>query len=593
MSQQRPNAVSSMAENSNSDSDLNDSGPASTAQTQPIYYWLVVGLHLLIVLANLAPSFFYFQRSWELEHYQFFPIALLVFGFIVFIRLDRGVLRENRWVPVVCTGFLLISIFSFLVSIFQYNHYLPVVGAIFATGSLLFCLEDKETRGSLLPTWLLLLPLIRIPLNFDITLISELQFFSAAFASNVLDFLGIANFTPGTVIQVAEQGTESGVKKFDVERACSGVQSLYTLIFCTLTVAVWARRSFVAGLILVASGVFWSITMNGMRIVICVSFYHWFDFDVYSGLRHDILGYIILFSAIGLIASTDAFLGFLISPIDVAAESRNILARIWNRLIVGVRLFSHRSDEVPLSPFASKLIKGTLVSVVSLTSLCALILAVTSLSSSNFAGTRKIGELNLEESQLPQKISGMEFAKNEEGIPLFRSWTLVESSMSHTTRNANSTYGPYSTEWLVQEQTTMDMIQVSLDYTFLGWHELKVCYKARGWKVDRAVIPDENWKPVELYLSKPNGEEAYCVFSIFDYEGNPVEPLSDNLGFFLLRLKNRINRELSTIPTFQIQCFIQSFGDLPKERIEATRELHLKLREEMKKTVVTRVEEMD
>ena len=73
------------------------------------YFWLVIGLHLLIVLINLVPVFAYFQRSWELEHYQFFPIALLVFGFVVWTRLERGVLRENRMVPVFCSGFLLIG----------------------------------------------------------------------------------------------------------------------------------------------------------------------------------------------------------------------------------------------------------------------------------------------------------------------------------------------------------------------------------------------------------------------------------------------------------------------------------------------------
>ena len=28
------------------------------------YFWLVIGLHLLIVLINLVPVFAYFQRSW-------------------------------------------------------------------------------------------------------------------------------------------------------------------------------------------------------------------------------------------------------------------------------------------------------------------------------------------------------------------------------------------------------------------------------------------------------------------------------------------------------------------------------------------------
>lgn len=553
------------------------------------YFWMVVGLHLSVVVLNIVPLFFYFQRSWQLEHYQFFPIALLIFGYLIYTRIEPGKIRESSMLPWGCAAFLLISMATFVASSLQFNHYLPSVGVFFAIGSLLLCLQDKESESSLLPVWLLLLPLIRIPLNLDITLISELQFFSSAFASNVLDFIGIPNYTPGTVITIAQQGIESGVKRFDVERACSGVQSLYTLIFCTLTVAVWARRSFVAGLFLVMSGVFWSIIMNGLRIVICVSFYYWFDVDVYSGISHDILGYLILFAAIGLIASTDAFLSFLLGPIDVSSDSRNMLARAWNRLVAGVVLFRHRTSEVELTESGRKLVRGSLIGVLGLLNLFAVILLISSVSSGRVTGAFKVGELNMTQADLPALIKGV--VTNEDTDPINKSWRLVDGTLQNKTRNSNSTYGPYSSEWLYVESNSNYRTLVSLDYTFLGWHELKICYKGSGWKVDRAVVPNESWQAVELYLSKDNGETGYCIFSIFDYQGNPVEPLSDNFGLLLLRIKNRIAREFSTTTTFQIQCFIQAFDEIPKARIESVRALHLKVREQVRETVLDKINE--
>ena len=553
------------------------------------FFWLVVGLHLLVVLLNFFPLLFYFQRSWQLEHYQFFPIALIIFGYIFKERIDWGQLVCKKWVPIVCSIFLLGAFFAFVTSTYAYNHYLPSVGTFLVLGSLLCCLQDKETEGSLLPLWLLLVPLIRIPLNFDVTLISELQFFSAAFASNVLDVIGIANFTPGTVIQVVEQGQEAGVKKFDVERACSGVQSLYTLIFCTLTVAVWLRRSIIAGILLVLSGVFWSIVMNGVRIVICVAAYYWFDIDVYSGLRHEILGYVILLSAIGLIASTDALIAFIISPIQVGSESRNILAWCWNRLVAGVNRFQHQHHTVELTAGARKIIVILVVAGVGLVNVASGALFVNSMLNNEFVGIVRVDELGITTDDVPERIEGGQVSVDDAGSPIYRTWTLVDESMENETRNANSTYGPYSTGWVYRQRPENEEIQVSLDYTFLGWHELKVCYRAQGWKVDRVVLTDDEWNPVELYLYRDTGEKGYCIFSIFDHQGESLQPLSDNLGFFWLRLKNRINRELSTTTTFQIQCMIQGFNEIPKSRIEGTRELHMKLREEARELVLRKL----
>ncbi|MEC9092280.1 MAG: exosortase U [Planctomycetota bacterium] len=554
------------------------------------FFGLVFSLHLSLVLVNAGQLFFYFQRSWELEHYRFFPFALFVFVGTVYSRIETGRIREGRLTPIVCLLFLIMSFVCFLLSVLQYNQYLPAVGVCFAMGSLLFCLSDKETEGSLLPAWLLLLPLIRIPLNFDITLIAELQFFSSAFASNVLDFLGISNYTPGTIIQVAQQGTETGVKKFDVERACSGVQSIYTLLFCTLTVAVWGRRSFIAGFLLVLSGVFWSITMNGIRIVVCVAFYFWFDVDVYSGFKHEILGYLILFCAIGLVASTDAVISFVLSPIDVVEGSRNIFAKAWNRMVTGAQLFKHRTAVTALSSFAAQVVRGVVLTALAAVNIAAVCLLIISLTSGNLKGSFKVGALNLVEDDIPDRIQGQSLDnRRAEGKPVSNHWNLLDGSFKNTRRNSNSTYGPNSSIWVYLGGTSSQIVQVSLDYTFLGWHELKICYKSSGWKVDRAIVPHDQWKSVELHLSKDNGETGYCIFSIFDYRGEPVEPLSDNLGFFLLRLKNRISREFSTTTSFQTQCFIQSFDEISKERIESVKQLHLMVREKTRALVLERI----
>lgn len=546
------------------------------------FYWLVVGLHLLVLALGSIPIFFYFQRSMELEHYQFFPVAFAVFAYVFYSRWRVGKLRESISGALFSAILLSLSSAAFVVSIAQYNHYLPTIGVILAIGSLLVCFQDKETDKSLFPVWLLLIPLIRIPLNFDITLITQLQFVSSWFASNILDALGIANLTPGTVIQVAAHESADGIKRFDVERACSGVQSLFTLVFCTVAVAVWSRRSFVTGIALVASGVFWSITMNSVRIVICVAFYYWFDFDVYSGFKHEILGYMILFAAIGLIASTDAVFGFLFGPVDTSSGSRNRFATVWNRYVAGVdSADGRRKKSSRLSPFQRKLSRGVLVSSLVVANVCGLLVLVTSLYGEKIRGTVKVGELGLIEADMPSELKAGETAGS--------GWIHKSGSFENVVRNANSTYGPYSSSWIYSARSEREPVQVSLDYTFLGWHELKVCYQARGWQIERSVVPDSDWKSVEMTMKTASGDSAFCVFSIFDYQGEPLEPFSDEVGFFLLRLRNRISREFSTTSTFQIQCFVQSSDPFTEEELDEIRQLHKTTRELLRTKVLEKI----
>lgn len=547
------------------------------------FYWVIVGLHLLVVALGSVSVFFYFQRSMELEHYQFFPIAFAVFAYVLYTRMQLGKLRESISGAICSAIFLSLSCVTFVVSIAQYNHYLPTVGAIFALGSLLVCFQDKETNKSLFPVWVLLIPLIRIPLNFDITLITQLQFVSSWFASNILDSLGITNLTPGTVIQVASHDVEEGIKRFDVERACSGVQSLFTLIFCTVTVAVWSRRSLIAGLALVASGIFWSITMNSVRIVICVAFYYWFDFDVYSGFKHEILGYLILFIAIGLIASTDAVFGFLFGPIDTSNGTRNQLAKIWNRFVAGMdSVDGRRKTTRELSSTQLKISRGIQVSFLSFAVITSCCVLASSILGDGVKGTIKIGELQFEATDLPAEIDSKTVGEEV--------WINKTSGFENIVRNANSTYGPYSSSWNYQQNQASEQVQLSLDYTFLGWHELRVCYQAQGWQIERSVVPDENWKSVEMSMKTASGEPAFCVFSIFDYQGEPLEPFSDEVGFFLLRLRNRISREFSTVPTFQVQCFAQSSEPFTEEELDSIRQLHRQSRELLRTKVLEKIE---
>lgn len=56
------------------ETELDDAVAEPENEKPSVFYWLVVGLHLLVLALGSIPIFFYFQRSMELEHYQFFPM---------------------------------------------------------------------------------------------------------------------------------------------------------------------------------------------------------------------------------------------------------------------------------------------------------------------------------------------------------------------------------------------------------------------------------------------------------------------------------------------------------------------------------------
>ena len=63
---------------------------------------------------------------------------------------------------------------------------------------------------------------------------------------------------------------EVGDKKYEIERACSGISSLLSVLACTLFYVFWTGAHWVRGTALVLSSVFWVLIANVLRVVIIV-----------------------------------------------------------------------------------------------------------------------------------------------------------------------------------------------------------------------------------------------------------------------------------------------------------------------------------
>ncbi|MBC7966632.1 MAG: exosortase [Fuerstia sp.] len=281
-----------------------------------------------LIAVHLPLLVHYLKSLWTQTHYQFFPFAIVAFVWLLATRRSRN---DERWTwP---TWVLIAADLGCLAAGTYVNSpWLAAVGL--ALGLTALCFANRDAGYDRRLTYLALLPLIvvRLPLQYDLLVINWLQRLTTEVASNILHRLGTLHFREGNLLQFPG-------KTFMVAEACSGVQSLFTILFLAALVICLRRRSIVHGAVLLASGIVFAGLMNTTRVVTIAVAWERYATDLTSGMSHDVLGYICLAAAALLLLSADAFLGFVTDPVpDIARPGKvggfwNPLIRLWNQLV--------------------------------------------------------------------------------------------------------------------------------------------------------------------------------------------------------------------------------------------------------------------
>lgn len=212
------------------------------------------------------------------------------------------------------------------------SPFLAVLGFWFLTLAIGLACRDREVKTSL--AYLTVLPLItvRLPLEIDQSLILWLQRVTSSIASELLNFFGYLHLQTGVILQFPG-------KSFQVADACSGVQSLYAVLFLAAFVTCGNRRRFFHTALVIASGLLFAGVMNVIRISLIAIAWETSGTDLTFGVAHDVIGYIALFGAAMLVLSADAFWAFCLDPVPdvqgagITAVYRNPFVAIWNWLM--------------------------------------------------------------------------------------------------------------------------------------------------------------------------------------------------------------------------------------------------------------------
>ena len=282
---------------------------------------------LLLAAAHLPFVFVQCRTLWSLEHYQFFPFSFVVFGWLFQSRRVGGVYCWDA----ICS-LLIVADVILLTTGSLNNSPLTVY-----TGALLLCLAvcrasaDSGANRSL--SYLCLLPLItlRPPFAYDSQVINWLQTVTTRVGSRLLNEFGFLHVREGNILEFPG-------KRFLVQEACSGVQSLFAVLFLASLIVCGYRRRFLHAALVLLSAVGFAGLMNVLRICAISVAWDAYGKDLSTGWQHDVLGYIALVSAAFLVFSADAFMNIVFYPVPDTPGSgvtllyRNPLIVFWNRV---------------------------------------------------------------------------------------------------------------------------------------------------------------------------------------------------------------------------------------------------------------------
>lgn len=263
----------------------------------------------------------------KIDHYQFFP---LVFVFVITIaatRFDGHIYPPSGPIAFACIALGLLFI---AISIAIFSPWFAAIGFALIVSSLLVSL--KEPTGQSLAILILpLLSLIRLPLNFDSLLVTGLQRYTSRLASWFLDIAAVPHMVSGNIIELVN-------RDLFVAEACSGIQSVFTLLFLASVVIAYRRRPLWMAPGYWAVALFVAVLCNSFRVAI-VSAAASLGIDWATGLNHTLVGYVALALAFILLLSFDQCIDLIVHPIEgfvfEADDWTNPLVRHWDRYVVG------------------------------------------------------------------------------------------------------------------------------------------------------------------------------------------------------------------------------------------------------------------
>ncbi len=528
-------------------------------------FWLFL---LLVPLPLLA---MHFTWMWQLAHYQYFPFLIGGVGILAWLRWDKEVAFPH---DALAFAMIAVGLLFLIAGIWIWSPWLGTIGWVLFIAAWMKSQNQVESYWGLMHLWPPLLLLIRLPMHLDTHLMSWLQRVSSRLSGLVLDMIELPHRMQGNVFELAS-GT------LFVGEACSGVQSLFTMLFCSMFLVAWLQRRVTLLPIYLIAAVLWAGLLNVIRIVAVAVAQEWYGIDLLHGWKHDLLGYLCLALAMGFLASTDRLIQVLAFPVPASHHSIRFVVweNLWNRIFA-----TQDKNKTPLDVVRVEESTDTVTAIrdfrwgqpLTAAAVCLLLLGLACQVRPLLAEMQQISKPTAQFWTLDEDIISEDIG-------------LVVYNYQHAKSKEKLELGSNADVW---EGISDGMrVRLAVSQPYYEWHNLAECYGANGWLLnDQTVIdvPVSNsgkavW-PCDASTWVRSGEHAVLVFSCLDRTGDPVAPPHTSVGGLIgARLEQNRWRKGMFEQYMMIQLWATSPVEYTDEQRQHLRELHIRAREAVRK----------
>ncbi|MEN1680504.1 MAG: exosortase U [Planctomycetota bacterium] len=539
---------------------------------------LLIGLTIAAAAFAYGPLLWEFGYNlWQRPHYQHFPFVILASGLLAARAWALTAEWSEETTRRVANGVIGAAWVVLLVAQLVYSPMLAASSAVLLVGGLYARAASVARRRFAVGSWMLLWLIVPLPLGLDQTLIGRLQLVSSSLASQTLDLLGVYHLMDGNTLVVTS-------KQLFVDEACSGIVSVVSTVACAAIYGVYRRRSAMHTISLMAAGAGWATLNNVVRIVAIALAEEWHGIDWTEGTPHTLIALVAFsISLLGLVLS-DWLLDALLAPVgprwaEMTGEPLRYgapLVRAWDRTNQ-VDGDGGRASRAGGRRFieTSQVIGSARLGVVGLVAFATLGAAPIVLSGAptDAVPLKPFPDLDqlvaeLGEDALPPDLAGLELL-----------------SVEHDHRSKRDRFGEHSIIY-TYEKPDGEAFRVSIDFPYRGgWHELEVCYVGIGWQsLGRATVgaKSDDYRICQLTLSKPNGTEALVTFAACFPNGDPIEPVEQDLLARLTQSFLRRNQPNAGRQSYQIQVVAIRADTIT----EADRRVSVELLDEARRAVL-------
>jgi exosortase len=482
---------------------------------------------------------------WSRPHFQFFPLAFISFIAIIYLhgKLGTATAGFRRTLGMVLMGLAVVIAFG---AAWLYSPWLAHASLIALCLGWMF-LRLAGTVWHQPPAWILLLTIILpLPLNFDSKLVQKLQAVSSRSASSLLELASVPHLLEGNTIEV-----RSG--KLFVDEACSGVDSLYAMLAIAVLVALWHGNGLLISACTIVTVPMWAWLGNTLRLFTIAYLLDVYQIDLLHGWKHTMLGLALFGISFGLFAVTAQALTQLFSPFPTPSVNPGSLHALFNQFVgwplpQRTNASKGRKKETPIvvDQNASSVTVfrfGLILSLVFVS-----ILGVTSLKTMGY-GRSDGNSLATLPSIPPEKVvASFQETQLKEVLG-----EVAKFEIAH--RETGSFFGEHSAVWIKKEGGRD--ITLSLDFPFVGFHSLEVCYTSTGNDLIEPVV-ERRFNDVDLVVNyarftNSSGLNSFLYYVEFDQAGRLIA--NDAWA--------RVSRTFSEPPVvFQLQLRIEGAQQL-------------------------------